>query len=320
MKKLLLLFVLAWSLGACDFDLFSPGTHSVHLALGNPSDANRRDDNNYLLLKDEMAISYNRSKLVPNWVAWHLDGAWIRANTEREGSFRADESLPKKWKKAMSDYYTRTGFDRGHLCPAGDRTRSTDSQEATFVMTNIVPQAPALNRGLWVEIEKECRNEVQKGNELYIYSGTQGIGGKGSSGFAELLKGGVVVPEYLWKVIVILPEGNSDAVRVDEGTRVITLLVPNREEAGSKRMDEFVITLSQLEQLTGHHFLPDNYGMEVLKEKRYNFQKELGTSAADKPCGSYNSKVTYLGSRGGCYYLGTSGDKVYVGQEYCSCK
>ncbi len=318
MKKQLLSLIILFSVVSCDFGIFPRSTDSEHLTLGNPSLASQKSPDNYLLIKDQFVISYNRSKQIPNWVAWHLDETWIRENVEREGTFFMDGSLPKKWKKAMPSQYLRSGFDRGHLCPAGDRTRSTADQEATFVMTNIVPQAPLLNRGLWAEIEKECRKLVRDGYELYVYAGTNAIGGIGENGYAEVLIGGISVPGYVWKVIVILPEGNRDAARVDENTQVISLLIPNRDASNYRPLTEFVVSLSELETKTKLTFLPDNYGVEVLKEKRYNFEGEL-KSGTDTPCGTYNQNATYQGTKGGCYYLNPSGNKVYVDKEYCDC-
>ena len=317
MKNKVLSFLILLSVVSCDFGIFPGASDSEHLTLGNPSQANRNDPNNYLLIKDQFVVSYNRTKLIPNWVSWHLDDDWIRSNVEREGSFFMDEKLPKKWKKALPSQYLRSGFDRGHLCPAGDRTRSVEDQEATFVMTNIIPQSPLLNRGLWVEVEKQCRELVRSGKELYIYSGTNGLGGVGENGYAELLIGGVHIPGYVWKVIVVLPEGNRDAARIDADTQVITLLIPNRDASTYRPLDEFVVSLAELEKLTKLDFLPDNYGVEELKQKRFNFRGEIKSNTP--PCGSYNQNDTYKGSQGGCYYLNKSGNKVYVDKEYCNC-
>ena len=218
----------------------------------------------------------------------------------------------------MPSQYLRSGFDRGHLCPAADRTRSNSDQEATFVMTNIIPQAPMLNRGLWADIEKECRNLVRNGHELYIYSGINAMGGVGENGYADLLIGGVMVPGYVWKVIVVLPEGSRDASRVDENTQVITLLIPNQDQSNYQALDDFVVSLKELESVTKLSFLPGNYGVDLLKQKRYNFGGEIKTTT-DAPCGNYNGKITYKGSRGGCYYLSTDGKKNYVDKKYCDC-
>jgi endonuclease G, mitochondrial len=318
MKRLFASLLLIVTVNACDFGLLPKRALSEHLELGNPSLASKKDPNNYLLIKEQFVVSYNRTRLTANWVAWHLDNNWIRENTERQGNFHSDEELPAKWKRALPSMYLRSGFDRGHLCPAGDRTRTVKDQEATFVMTNIIPQAPLLNRGLWVEIEKECRRLVRDGKELYIYSGTEAIGGIGENGYAELLIGGIYVPGYVWKVIVVLPEGSRDASRINENTQVISLLIPNRDASSQKTMDEFVVTLQELEKKTRLDFLPDNYGVETLKQKKYNFKGELLPNTG-QPCGLYNQKSTYKGAQGGCYYLNSSGNKVYVEKEFCDC-
>lgn len=318
MKKIQLFLLLFVSISSCDFGIYPSGSDSEHLALGNPSMSNTKDPNNYILIKKQYVVSYNRSKLIPNWVAWHLDDSWIKDNIEREGSFSIDESLPQKWKKAMPSQYLRSGFDRGHLCPAADRTRTVADQEATFIMTNIIPQAPMLNRGLWADIEKQCRSLVRNGNELYVYSGTNGLGGTGENGYADLLIGGVVVPGYVWKVIVVLPDGSRDVSRIDQNTQVITLLIPNKDESNYEDMDDFVVSLKELESKTKLSFLPANYGVDLVKQKKFNFEGELKPKT-DSPCGVYNAKTTYKGSRGGCYYLSTDGKKTYVDKKFCNC-
>ena len=79
-------------------------------------------------------------------------------------------------------YNQSTGFDRGHLCPSDDRDSTADENKTTFILTNVVPQAPQLNRQSWLRLEDNCRSLVAQGNELYIIAGTYGKGGEGDNG------------------------------------------------------------------------------------------------------------------------------------------
>jgi endonuclease G, mitochondrial len=231
-------------------------TRDDNLALGNPSNADAKDENNYLMTKSRFVLSYNKSKGTANWVSWHLSTAW-KGLTERTNNFRADETLPNAWYKVQTSDYTNSGFDRGHLCPSDDRDGSYEDNDETFLMTNIAPQAPANNRGLWADLEDYSRKIASTGNELYIIAGVYGKGGTGSNGgkTSTLDNGKVVVPESFWKVIVILPVGSNDISRIDATTRVIAVNIPNKESVDGTKWGEYRLSIDDLETLTGYDFL-----------------------------------------------------------------
>ena len=114
---------------------------SLNLILGNPSGstATISDDNNFLMVKPQYALSFNNSKGGPNWVSWHLKQSDI--GKEKRGQFRPDSDLPATFKHINKGDYTRSGFDRGHVCNSKDRTDTRVNNDATL-MTNILPQAP----------------------------------------------------------------------------------------------------------------------------------------------------------------------------------
>ena len=92
---------------------------SIHLALGNPSNAKSSTTNadNYLMLKPQYALSYNKSKGIPNWVSWQLNQSWL-GNAPRQNNFRPDDSLPEGWYRVRPSDYTGSGFDKGHMAPS----------------------------------------------------------------------------------------------------------------------------------------------------------------------------------------------------------
>src|SRR6185295_12642580 len=149
----------------------APYDPSVHLTMGNPSGAvtDINQPNNYLLQKPEYAVSYNRDKGEPNWVSWHLSDDWTGA-LGRVDTFRPDPKLPAEWNRVNQFDYTGSGFDRGHMTPSADRLASLPINQATFLMDNIIPQAPDNNQQTWNNMEQALRT-FTPANELYIVSG-----------------------------------------------------------------------------------------------------------------------------------------------------
>lgn len=229
---------------------------NVHLTMGNPSGAVADESvpTNYLMIKDQYAMSYHRDRAIPNWVSWHLNSSWI-GSTSRQNDFRPDPSLPAGWYQVQGNDYSGSGFDRGHLTPSGDRTASVADNSATFLMTNMMPQAPNNNQGPWEQFESYCRSVVSQGNEIYIIAGSVGTGGTGANGFATTIAGGrVTVPAYTWKVAIILPNGNNDVSRVTTSTRTIGIIMPNKQGINVDPWQKYLATVDQVEELTGHDF------------------------------------------------------------------
>jgi len=199
-----------------------------NLLLGNPSNAvsSTRIPDNYLITRPYYTLSYNRSRGGPNWVSWYVGEEWL-GDIKRVNDFRADDTLPPSWYHVQNTSYQGSGFERGHNCPSADRSSSLKANSATFLMTNMIPQAPANNQHTWGNLEGYERMLVNKGNEVYVMMGSYGSGGYGTRGFRTTIDSGrVTVPAYIWKVVVVLPNGNNDLHRVDATTRVIAVITP----------------------------------------------------------------------------------------------
>ncbi|MFD1757263.1 DNA/RNA non-specific endonuclease [Rufibacter sediminis] len=228
-------------------------TQDNHLAMGNPSAAGT-SSSNYLVSKPQYVLSYNSFRGTPNWVSWHLSSAWI-GSTPRQDDFRADNTLPAAFYKVQSSDYTGSGFDRGHNCPSADRTLSEADNSATFLMSNMIPQAGPNNQQTWANLENYCRTLVNAGNELYIIMGSYGKGGTGSNGYKETIAAGkVTVPNRIWKVIVVLPNGTGDVSRVTASTRVIAVNTPNTTNISSS-WSAYRTTVDAIEAATGYDLL-----------------------------------------------------------------
>ncbi|MDX5347040.1 MAG: DNA/RNA non-specific endonuclease [Hymenobacteraceae bacterium] len=234
----------------------SAPTDHTHMAMGNPSGAttNTADYMNYLMEKPQYALSYHRDRAIPNWVSWHVNSSWL-GSAPRQDDFRSDLTLPTGWYRVTSTSYTGSGFDRGHNCPSADRTSTVTDNSATFLMTNMIPQAPTNNQQTWANLENYTRTLVNAGNEVYVIMGCYGNGGTGSNGYATTINNGnIAVPNRIWKVLVVLPNGNNDVARVSTGTRVIAIDTPNSNSI-STSWGSYRTSVDAIEAVTGYDLL-----------------------------------------------------------------
>ena len=233
-------------------------TRDDNLALGNPSNAvtNTSYSDNYLMVKNAFTLSYNKNKGTANWVSWHLSTAW-QGDTQRQNDFRPDANLPQNWYEVLPSDYSRSGFDRGHLCPSSDRDATIEENQETFFMTNMTPQAPEHNQNIWKNLEEYERLLTEQGNEVYIIAGTIGEGGTGTTGFMKKIgkNENITVPAFLWKIIVVLPIGQNDVLRINENTKIIAVNIPNENSVGGNSWKNYRVSVDELERLTGYDFL-----------------------------------------------------------------
>jgi endonuclease G len=177
-----------------------------------------------------------------------LNNSWI-GSAPRQDDFRADPSLPAGWYEVQDDSYRGSGYDRGHHCPSADRTNTIEDNSATFLMTNMMPQAPNNNQGPWEKLETYCRTLVSQGKELYIYAG-----GYGSRGTID--NGHITIPSHTWKVVMVLDNGDNDLSRVTTTTRLIAVDMPNNNDSINRSDDWKIyrVCVDSVESRTGFDF------------------------------------------------------------------
>ncbi|WP_375494133.1 DNA/RNA non-specific endonuclease [uncultured Nostoc sp.] len=235
---------------------------SVNLLLGNPSGATASvtTPDNYLLVKPQYVVSYNNSKGTPNWVSWQLDKSWL-GTTDRQNNFRPDDTLPNGWVRITPSAYTGSGYDKGHVVPSADRTKSVEDNASTFLMTNMVPQTPDNNRRTWEGLEQYSRELVtKKGKELYIIAGPLGTQ-------SQPLKGKVTIPKSTWKIVVVLKPG-SGINGITAKTRAIAVNIPNQQGIDPD-WRKYRVSVDKIEELTGYNFLSNvpTAIQDVIEEK-----------------------------------------------------
>ncbi len=226
---------------------------NVPFGLPGPAKPDPSSREAYLIARPQYVLSYNAEKRIPNWVAWELKASDIGGAAR--APFEPDPDLPRGMAKVTSRVYTNGGFDRGHMCPAKDRSSSPKDIRATFFMTNIVPQAPNCNQRGWEKLEDYCRRLTKEDRVLYVAAGPAGVGGTGKDGRKEEIGEGrlkVTVPHRLWKVVLVLPREGAEPRK---NTRVIAVIMPN-DQSVDYNWAKYRVTARQVEKLTGLHFFP----------------------------------------------------------------
>jgi endonuclease G, mitochondrial len=244
-------------LGGCFQQNREAPTGNPNLLLGNPSNATADVSNheNYLMVKPQYVLSYSRRKGIPNWVSWRLnaDDLAVQGTSRRQNDFRPDPALPPDWPATHPKDYTGSGFDRGHMANSEDRSINPSNNSATFLMTNMLPQAPDNNRGVWVQLENYCRELARQGKELYIISGPQGQGGVGERGPLKNLPLGQLVPANTWKVVLVTDKGRGIG-GIDKNTRAFAVSIPNTQGIKHNSWRSYRKTVREIEKNTGYNF------------------------------------------------------------------
>lgn len=223
---------------------------SYQMVLGNPSGAGT-SASNYLIQRPQYALGYVSSTGIPKWVCWSLTSG-DQGSGRYDGNFITDTSLPAGMKRVTHSDYTNSGYDRGHMCPNADRNVTLDNCKQTFILTNIQPQTPDNNQGIWANFETYCRSLTNStGREVLVFSG--GYGSKGTIGTNS-----VTVPSYNWKIAVLVPAGSGSPITKinanPSGTRVIALRVPNNAGIRTTPWTSYITTAASLQSSTGLSF------------------------------------------------------------------
>ena len=236
-----------------------------NLKLGNPSKAkpDAASTDNFLMLKPEYVLSYSKSRNIANWASWQLNKSWM-GNADRQNDFRPNPDLPNGWYQVTTKDYSGSGFDRGHLVNSQDRSKSNEVNSQTFLMTNIVPQAPDNNQVAWEQLESYSRDLAKQGKELYIVAGGHSTGGEGKNGMASVLKGKIAVPQTMWKVILVLDDPAKGLAGINANTRTIAVIMPNKQ-GRDKTWKDFCATVDDIQKLTGYDFF-SNVAPDIQKQ------------------------------------------------------
>lgn len=201
-------------------------------------------------------VSFNKDNKTPNWVAWELLGNETEGSQTRYNTFWQDEKVEGC---PVTYDYSRSGYDRGHLCPAADQKWSRQAMIDCFSLANMAPQDHALNSGAWSTLEKKERQWAKRDSAIVIIAGP--IYEKGDT--KRIGDSGVRVPSAFYKVII--------APYVEE-PRGIGFVYPNMSSPGN--MQDYAMSIDDVEAITGIDFffnLPDDVEDKI--ESSYSFKE-----------------------------------------------
>lgn len=191
-----------------------------------------------IISRKQYVVSYNRKTRAPNWAAWKLDSTDI-GRVGRTNVFLADEVL-ENYLSGLSEHvvqpteYYGSCFDRGHQIPSADRTDTIENNQATFIMSNMLPQTAYLNRVVWQQLESYTRAlVVNQGKKVYVVTGPIYDEDFGMIGPLK----NIPVPSKNFKIIFIL-EANQTPSDINVNTPTISVIMPNLLKSGKKPFED----------------------------------------------------------------------------------
>jgi DNA/RNA endonuclease G (NUC1)/PKD repeat protein len=243
-------------------DAATTANYGHALEFGAPADNDPSDD--LILTKRQYTESYNQNRGGPNWVSWDLNASQFGA-APRCDCFSADQTLPSDVYHVVDFDYRNGGYDRGHMVQSESRTTTDQENASTFLLTNILPQGAENNQGPWSKFENylndRARGVGESPKEIYVMAGGY------YSGTPATLKGEghVAIPDYTWKIAVVLPAGEGLAdVHSPADLEVIAVQMPNltapdgpASSVGIRNnpWEDYKTTVHKIEAETGYDFL-----------------------------------------------------------------
>ncbi|WP_130735715.1 DNA/RNA non-specific endonuclease [Flavobacterium sp. J27] len=203
--------------------------------------------------KETYTLSYSEDYEQAEWVAYVLKTSDIKDNDYKRPYFQIDDAIltgAADWRN-----YKKSGYNKGHLCPAGDRRASFEDFKETFLTSNIAPQKYNFNAGIWNRLEQKVRYWAKKQDSIYVITGGVLSGNLKKIGYEN-----VAVPDYFYKVLLS-----------KDKKKMIGFLVPH--EDSNKPLYSFIVPVDSIEKITKIDFFPsldDALENKLEASKEYN--------------------------------------------------
>jgi endonuclease G len=242
MKKLIYLLILLPILSYSQDDKYLPTTSQGIII----------KHNNYI-------VSYVEKFEGSEWCAYEFIPEETIDNVDRKsGDFMKDPLIETG--SAQHSDYTNTGYDRGHLAPAADMKFSADAMFESFYMSNVLPQAPKLNRNTWKYLEADIRNYVIRTRDtLYIFTGGIILNITNPTSINYIGSDSVAIPQFFYKIVYNQSKNN-----------ILAIAIPNYNDVSADYFG-YVSTVDEIEKLTGIDFFPE---LETLKQEIMESRRE----------------------------------------------
>lgn len=193
---------------------------------------------NQIVKHDYYTLSYNEKYEQAEWVAYELKKSFVRSSNFERPYFIEDPKV--KTRSADWRNYKKSGYDKGHLCPAGDMEFAINAYNDTFFTSNISPQLRDFNGGVWNRLEQKVRYWATKYDGVYVVTA-----GVLQPNLKTIGQEKVLVPYYFYKILLDNSNGQY---------KMIAFLVPNAKS--NKPLYEFVVSVDSVEKMTGIDFFP----------------------------------------------------------------
>lgn len=184
-------------------------------------------------------VSYNYDWKIPNWVAYELTYLEVQGEVPRYDRFKPDPMVPQGMTATTNDY-KYSGYDRGHMAPAADMKWDEQVMKESFYLSNICPQNPNLNGGVWKDLEEQVRDLASQKGKIFVVCGP--IVNDISNTIGE---NKVVVPQAFYKVLL-----------QEENDEIHTIGFVYENVSGRKPMSTYAMTVDEVEKLTNIDFFP----------------------------------------------------------------
>jgi len=210
-------------------------------ACGGPS-ATDLECRGTLLDKSYFKICHDDDWLIAEWVSYTLNASDLDGPATRTNDYRPDPELSLGHRAELADY-SGSGYDRGHMAPAEDFTRSTDAISTTFLLSNMAPQTDVLNRGPWMYLESHVRDVVRDRGQAEIVVGNLFLDENGEpvSPSTRIGEDGVAVPTHCFKALL---------TRANDDSNVVTAYsLPNTDTVGT--YDTYEVPIDDLRYESG---------------------------------------------------------------------
>ena len=210
-----------------------------HLSIGKPQAVHER-------VREGYVVGHDGRLKIPVWVQYELGRGDLTGIAVRRDDFRADASIQYRYRAETEDY-EESGFDRGHMAPAGDMKRSEKVMSESFLLSNMAPQVgEGFNQHIWRYLEAAVRGWVQERGRLTIITGPVFAIGDNRVSYQVIGENHVAVPTHFYKIVV----DNNDPGNVE----ALAFMMPN-DDLSDENYRDYLTTIDEIERATGIDFL-----------------------------------------------------------------